>query len=225
MNWILPEGASLGFEGLAAPLRIVRGLGGGTQGQVYEVELEGERLALKWYLPACIARDPGLERRLTASIRSTAPNDAFLWPIALLRASPASRPLIRIRQESFGYLMPLRPAAYVGASEHAAGRLAIGLRQVLRACFGLADAFHALHLAGLCYKDVSLGNLFLEPGSGSILICDNDNVAVDGADHGAVLGTPGFMAPEVLLAQARPGADSDLFSLAEIGRASCRERV
>ncbi len=214
MTWILPEGASLGFEGLAAPLRIVRGLGGGTQGQVYEVELEGERLALKWYLPACIARDAGLERRLAASIRATAPNDAFLWPIALLRASSASRPLIRIREESFGYLMPLRPAAYVGASEHAAGRLAIGLRQVLRACFGLADAFHALHLAGLCYKDVSLGNLFLEPASGGILICDNDNVAVDGADQGAVLGTPGFMAPEVLLGQARPGADSDLFSLA-----------
>ncbi len=214
MNWILPEGASLGFEGLSGPVRIVRGLGGGTQGQVYEVELEGERLALKWYLPSCIARDGGLERRLGESIRATAPNDAFLWPIALLRASAASRPQIRIREESFGYLMPLRPASYVGASEHAAGRLAIGLRQVLRACFFLADAFHALHLAGLCYKDVSLGNLFLEPGSGRILICDNDNVAVDGSGQGAVLGTPGFMAPEVLLGQARPGADSDLFSLA-----------
>jgi DNA-binding helix-hairpin-helix protein with protein kinase domain len=214
MTWILPEGASLAFEGLPGPVRIVRGLGGGTQGQVYEVELEGERLALKWYLPACIARDRGLERRLGESIRATAPNDDFLWPIALLRASAASRPLIRIREESFGYLMPLRPASYVGASEHAAGRLAIGLRQVLRACFFLADAFHALHLAGLCYKDVSLGNLFLEPGSGRILICDNDNVAVDGSGLGAVLGTPGFMAPEVLLGQARPGADSDLFSLA-----------
>jgi DNA-binding helix-hairpin-helix protein with protein kinase domain len=214
MTWILPEGASLAFEGLPGPVRIVRGLGGGTQGQVYEVELEGERLALKWYLPACIARDRGLERRLGESIRATAPNDDFLWPIALLRASAASRPLIRIREESFGYLMPLRPASYVGASEHAAGRLAIGLRQVLRACFFLADAFHALHLAGLCYKDVSLGNLFLEPASGRILICDNDNVAVDGSGLGAVLGTPGFMAPEVLMGQDRPGADSDLFSLA-----------
>jgi DNA-binding helix-hairpin-helix protein with protein kinase domain len=216
VNWILPEGASLEFEGLSAPLRILRGLGGGTQGQVYEVELQGERLALKWYLPACIARDPGLERRLGESIRATAPNEDFLWPIALLRASPASRPLIRLRQESFGYLMPLRPASYVGASEHAAGRLSIGLRQVLRACFFLAEAFHALHLAGLCYKDVSLGNLFLEPASGRILICDNDNVAVDGSGQGAVLGTPGFMAPEVLLGQARPGADSDLFSLAAL---------
>ncbi|KEF43123.1 MAG: hypothetical protein ER33_02665 [Cyanobium sp. CACIAM 14] len=214
MNWILPEGVSLGFEGLSTPLRIVRGLGGGTQGQVYEVDLEGERLALKWYLPACIARDPALERRLGESIRATAPSEDFLWPIALLRPSPASRPLIRLREESFGYLMPLRPASFVGAGEHAAGRLTIGLREVLRACFFLADAFHALHLAGLCYKDVSLGNLFLEPGSGRILICDNDNVAVDGSGQGAVLGTPGFMAPEVLLGQARPGADSDLFSLA-----------
>jgi DNA-binding helix-hairpin-helix protein with protein kinase domain len=214
VTWILPEGASLEFQGLSRPLRILRGLGGGTQGQVYEVELDGERLALKWYLPACIARDAGLERRLGESIRATAPNEDFLWPLALLRPTAASRPLIRIREESFGYLMPLRPTSFVGAHEHAAGRLEIGLRQVLRACFFLAEAFHALHLKGLCYKDVSLGNLFLEPESGRILICDNDNVDVDGTGLGAVLGTPGFMAPEILMGQARPGADSDLFSLA-----------
>ncbi len=214
MSWILPEGTALEFQGMSRPITIRRGLGGGTQGQVYEVELDGERLALKWYLPACIARDPGLEQRLGESIRATAPSDDFLWPLALLRPTAASRPRIRIREESFGYLMPLRPPSFVGAQEHAAGRLEIGLRQVLRACFFLADAFHALHLAGLCYKDVSLGNLFLEPASGRILICDNDNVAVDGTGLGAVLGTPGFMAPEVLLGQARPGADSDLFSLA-----------
>ena len=37
---------------------------------------------------------------------------------------------------------------------------------------------------------------------------------VDGQSSGSVLGTPGFMAPEVLLGQAKPSARSDLFSLA-----------
>ena len=85
---------------------------------------------------------------------------------------------------------------------------------MLRACFNLTEAFHALHSKGLCYKDISLGNLFLEPESGRILICDNDNVDIDGQGGGSVLGTPGFMAPEVLLGQAKPTASSDLFSLA-----------
>ena len=214
MNWLLPEGHDLQVQGLDQPLHILRGLGGGTQGQVYAVQVAGETLALKWYLPACIARDPGLPGRLRQSIGLGAPNADFLWPLALLEPTPASRPLIRHPDASFGYLMPLRPPGFLGAHLHAGGQLEISLQNVLRACFFLADGFHQLHLKGLCYKDISLGNLFLEPGSGRILICDNDNVDIDGRDPGSVLGTPGFMAPEVLLRLARPSASSDLFSLA-----------
>ena len=214
MSWLLPEGATLHCTGLEQPLQILRGLGGGTQGQVYAVAVGGETLALKWYLPACIARDPGLAGRLRQSIALGAPNADFLWPLALLEPTAASRPLIRHPQAGFGYLMPLRPMGFVGAHEHAGGQLAISLQNVLRACFFLADGFHQLHLKGLCYKDISLGNLFLEPASGRILIADNDNVDIDGRDPGSVLGTPGFMAPEVLLRLARPSAGSDLFSLA-----------
>ena len=214
MNWLLPEGAELRCDGLERPLQILRGLGGGTQGQVYAVAVDGEALALKWYLPACIARDPGLAGRLRQSIGLGAPNNDFLWPLALLEPSAASRTLIRHPEAGFGYLMALRPPGFLGAHLHAGGELEISLQNVLRACFFLADGFHQLHLKGLCYKDISLGNLFLEPASGRILICDNDNVDIDGRDPGSVLGTPGFMAPEVLLRRARPSAGSDLFSLA-----------
>jgi len=214
MTWILPEVSWLSLAGLSAPLRVLRGIGSGSQGQVYKVELAGERLALKWYLPACIARDPGLERRLAAAISSASPSPSFLWPLALLRPTAESRHLLRCREPGFGYLMNLRPAGFVGAVEHYGGRVDLSLRSVLRACLELAGGFHALHSRGLCYKDISLGNLFLEPGSGRILICDNDNVDVDGQAPGAVLGTPGFIAPEVLMGRARPSANSDLHSLA-----------
>ena len=211
MNWLLPENVSLRFQGLDQPLRIQRGIGGGTQGQVFAVDVgapgSGERLALKWYLPGCIARDPQLRERLRQSIGLGAPNGDFLWPLALLEPRDASL-------RGFGYLMALRPEGFVGAHLHAGGALEISLQNVLKACFRLAEAFHQLHLKGLCYKDISLGNLFLEPSSGRILICDNDNVDIDGQGQGSVLGTPGFMAPEVLLGQARPGTGSDLFSLA-----------
>jgi DNA-binding helix-hairpin-helix protein with protein kinase domain len=216
VSWILPEGAWMQFEGLSSPVQVLRGLGGGTQGQVFEVAVGGEQLALKWYLPSCLERDPHLEQRLLESIRATAPSRAFLWPITLLRPSPASLPLIRCTNPGFGYLMELRPPQFVGAVEHYGGRIEISLRQALRASFFLAEAFHSLHSKGLCYKDISLGNLFLEAATGRILICDNDNVDVDGRDLGSVLGTPGFMAPEILMKRGRPGANSDLFSLAAL---------
>jgi DNA-binding helix-hairpin-helix protein with protein kinase domain len=211
MNWLLPEGGNLHFKGLDQPVLILQGLGGGTQGQVFAVELgapgSGEQLALKWYFPSCIARDPDLRARLRQSIGLGAPNGDFLWPLALLEPPEA-------QLSGFGYLMALRPEGFVGAHLHAGGSLEISLQNVLKACFHLAEGFHQLHLKGLCYKDISLGNLFLAPSSGRILICDNDNVDIDGLGQGSVLGTPGFMAPEVLLGQARPGAASDLFSLA-----------
>ncbi len=211
MTWLLPRGPCLKFKGLDTPLRILKGIGSGSQGQVYVVELDkassGQLLALKWYFPSCIARDPGLHSRLRQSIRFGSPNADFLWPLATLES----------QNNDFcgiGYLMPLRPPSFVGSHLHAVGDLEISLQNVLKACFRLAEAFHQLHLKGLCYKDISLGNIFLEPSTGRILICDNDNVDIDGQRHGTILGTPGFIAPEVLLGKALPGASSDLFSLA-----------
>lgn len=214
MNAMFREGAELVFSSTSSSARVVRCLGGGGQGQVFEVAFAGELMAMKWYFPSCLQRDPGLRERLRNSIRSASPNPSFLWPIVLLEPSPQSQAELRIPAGSFGYMMKLRPPDYVGAVEHCAGRLAISLREVLRACFRLAEGFHALHSKGLCYKDISLGNLFLEPGSGRILICDNDNVDVNGTALGGVKGTPGFMAPEVLLGRSAPCTQSDLFSLA-----------
>ena len=214
LTYVLPIGASLQFDGLTHPVTVIRGLGSGTQGQVYEVDHVGERVALKWYFPATLSRDPNLENRLRQSIQATAPSDSFLWPIALLRTGAGTAKYIQLKEQGYGYLMPLRPSGYVGAHEHYGGHINISLQNAIKACFYLADAFHQLHLKGLCYKDISIGNLFLDPNSGKILICDNDNVDVDGRELGSVLGTPGFMAPEILLGHARPGVNSDLFSLA-----------
>ena len=70
--------------------------------------------------------------------------------------------------------------------------------------------------ARLCYRDVSFGNVFFDPGNGDVLICDNDNVGVDNGT-GRVLGTPFFMAPEVvrdLSYRTLPNTDTDRHSLA-----------
>lgn len=211
---MFPQGSILRFATTATPIQVIRCLGGGGQGQVFEVDFAGEAMAMKWYFPRCLQSDPQLRDRLRACISATQPNDSFLWPILVLDPDAESMQRLRIAPGCFGYMMKLRPQRYVSAVAHTGGQIEIALQALLRACFRLVEAFHTLHSRGLCYKDISLGNLFLDPQSGEILICDNDNVDVNGSDLGSVKGTPGFMAPEVLFGKARPGTSSDLFSLA-----------
>jgi serine/threonine protein kinase len=80
--------------------------------------------------------------------------------------------------------------------------------------YQLAHSYKALHLAGLCYCDISKGNMLFDPNTGNILICDNDNVGENGKVKSQVLGTWEFMAPEVILRQADPSTLTDLHSLA-----------
>lgn len=214
MNWLLPSRQWIGFEGLSDDLLIVRGLGGGSQGQVFEVDYAGERLALKWFFPSTIDRDRSLAIRLSRSIQATSPSDSFLWPLALLRTAARSGGATASGKPSFGYLMPLRKPNFIGLHEHIGGRVEVSFRVILTACHQLVDAFHTLHLKGLCYKDISTGNIFFDPENGDIRICDNDNVDIDCQASCGVRGTPGFMAPEVVLGTATPSSFTDLFSLA-----------
>jgi DNA-binding helix-hairpin-helix protein with protein kinase domain len=82
----------------------------------------------------------------------------------------------------------------------------------------LVESFRLLHAGGLCYRDVSLANLFFDPAAGDIRICDVDNVGVDDGTS-KVLGTPLFMAPEIVRDRTYrtfPSRRTDLHSLAVI---------
>ena len=80
--------------------------------------------------------------------------------------------------------------------------------------FNVADSFLQLHAAGLCYRDISFGNLSFDPSGGDVVICDNDNVGVDGRREGGILGTPRFMAPEIVRGEAWPDSNTDRWALA-----------
>jgi serine/threonine protein kinase len=110
--------------------------------------------------------------------------------------------------------MPLREQRFRGIVDLMKGRIDPSFRALATAGFELAHSFLQLHSKGLCYRDISFGNLFIDPPSGETLICDNDNVVVDGDANGGILGTPRFMAPEIVRGEALPGTQSDLFSLA-----------
>jgi len=200
-------------RGQAVPLRRTRWtwqvgatLGEGSQGTVYELaaqEAPEQRLALKWYQPA--AATPAQREAIATLVRWGAPSDRFLWPLDLVDVPGRS---------GFGYVMPLRPQGFVGLAEILRGRVDAPPSLAVRICLELASAFLSLHAQGLCYRDISFGNIMVDPTSGVISVCDNDNVGVDGGGHSAVLGTRRFMAPEIVRGEARPNAATDLHSLA-----------
>lgn len=178
-------------------------LGGGGQGEVYRVDLAGKPMALKWYY----AHTATLEQRqgLEVLVKKGPPNDRFLWPLELVKTP--GRP-------EFGYLMPLRETRYKGIVDLMKRRVQTTFRCLATAGFQLADSYFRLHVSGLCYRDISFGNVFLDPANGEALICDNDNVTVDGNTGGSVYGTSRFMAPEIVRGEALPSTKTDRFSLA-----------
>lgn len=178
-------------------------LGDGGQGEVYRAKLDGKDVALKWYSP--ISATPEQRKALETSIAKGAPNDKFLWPIEL--ASAENVP-------DFGYIMPLREERYKSLFDLMKRRIEPSFYALATAGFYLSDGFQHLHSQGLCYRDINFGNVFFDPENGDVLICDNDNVTVNGATIGGVKGTLGFMAPEIVRDEELPSTKTDLFSLA-----------
>ena len=176
-------------------------LGEGGQGVVHAVTIGGAPYAVKWYrYPA----SGELRKSIAALVERGRPHRDFIWPIDLVASDELS---------GFGYVMPrLEPrfssfAQLVSRSDQPPFRVvsAIG-RQ-------LVTAFEALHSAGLCYRDISFGNLWVDAEASEVAIIDNDNVGLDGGDV-FVWGTLRFMAPEVVRREAAPSSLTDLHSLA-----------
>ena len=176
-------------------------LGGGGQGEVYKVSIGSEQLALKWYFQQ--NQKSELKNSLKELISKGPPNDKFLWPRQVIEYN-----------EYFGYTMGLRPLEYQKSQKLLDRTFSLGYKTAANACLQLADSFRKLHVKGLAYQDLNWGNLFINPSTGDILICDNDNVAAHGSSIAGIAGTYGFMAPEVVRGERVPDTYTDLFSLA-----------
>ena len=205
MNQELQEGQIVQIENSGATCQVEKFLGGGGQGEVYQVNLSGHSMALKWYFPQIVESDPRQKDRLQKAIETGAPNDRFLWPMDLA--------LIPEKPSSYGYIMPLRESNFKSINDLMKRRIEPTFRALITASFELADSYFQLHSKGLCYRDISFGNAFFNPDTGEVRICDNDNVDVN-KSPGNVEGTPRFMAPEIVRGEASPSTQTDLFSLA-----------
>jgi serine/threonine protein kinase len=185
------------------PCTVEHFLGSGSQGEVYQATLNGKPYALKWYFKQNAT--PEQWTALETLIKRGAPTDRFLWPIELTKKQ---------NLPGFGYLMLLRDVRYKGIVDLMKRKVEPTFRALITAGLEVSNSFLQLHAKGLCYRDISFGNVFFDPNTGEVLICDNDNVTVNGEGTISVLGTPRFMAPEIVRGEAKPDTQTDLFSLA-----------
>jgi len=199
---MLSKGKTLTTMKAGAKLEIGELLASGGQGEVYLAKRSGNEYALKWYYPDYATQEQLMN--LEKLVELGAPSGKFLWPLDLVDSG------------GLGYIMPLRENNFEKLNQLMSGNIEPSFRALCTAGFELAHNFLLLHAQGLAYKDISLNNIFIEPNTGDIRICDNDNVVFEGEGKTLVLGTPRFMAPEIVRGEALPSTDTDLFSLATV---------
>jgi serine/threonine protein kinase len=68
----------------------------------------------------------------------------------------------------------------------------------IRICLNVSRAVARMHAAGLAHSDLSYRNVLIDPITGNASIIDIDGLVVPGRYPPDVIGTPDFIAPEVL---------------------------
>lgn len=192
-------------------LTVIKKIGEGGQGAVYLVQGETYGLkALKWYNEAQATKE---QRNIIIDLINVGRPDGkigerFVWPLDLVELDGQSR--------RFGYIMDIIDRKkFCSLGEVWANiQPAPSFSTMCKISYRMAEAFRKLHLAGFCYRDISIDNMLFNSTTGDILICDNDNIGVNGETNTQILGTMEYMAPEVILGKAAPSTETDLHSLA-----------
>jgi DNA-binding helix-hairpin-helix protein with protein kinase domain len=203
VDGLIQPGQTLRMDRAAALITVEKRIGEGGQGVVHAARLNGAPFAVKWFRPGLGSDE--MRKAITALVqRGRPPHPAFVWPIDLVGSD---------KLPGFGYVMPLLEPRFVSLAQLLNQDMQPSFRVIATIGRELVDAFAALHSAGLCYRDISFGNLRVDPSSCEVAIIDVDNVGSDGA-NAQVKGTGPFMAPEVLRDEALPSTATDLHSLA-----------
>lgn len=185
-------------------------IGRGTQGTVYRIKTDsGNTYALKLYHDSIIQHDSGILSRISKLVEIGPPSTSFCWALDCLE-------VLHEGESHYGYIMSLREDKFIAPAQYLSGGVEMSFRALFKACKNLAESFSLLHLRGLCYKDVSINNFFFDPWTGDVSIIDIDNVCYDNSFsyESNVLGTPRFMAPEIVEGASKPSIATDQHSLA-----------
>jgi serine/threonine protein kinase len=196
---ILPLGATI-----AGSFRILRMLGEGGMGQVFEAEdLDlNRRVAIK------VARRgmPGV--RHEASVLAALRHPAMVTVHHFGRHEDLE---FLVMERIYGISLEAR------IDQQVAEGVAFELREAIDVLRGVAEGLAALHQAGVSHRDLKPGNVMLAPG-GRVVLMDL-GIAVAEADRASTAtraGSVGYMAPEALKNEIRRG-DGHLLDIYALG--------
>lgn len=179
----LPEHSKLG------PYRLVQQLGEGGMGVVHlALDPHGKAVAIKVLRPH-IAHDPGARARLAREV-------ATLERIRV----PGVAPVLDADIEGERPYLVTRFVPGPSLDDVVRAHGPVQGQRLHRLAYGLTDALHAIHDADVIHRDLKPGN---------VLMLDDDPVLIDfGIAHvaddvritmtGLVMGTPGYLSPEVV---------------------------
>jgi serine/threonine protein kinase len=179
------------------PYRPIEKIGEGGMGVVYLArDTDNRTVAVKVLGPA-VAADPDARQRLAREVET----------MSRIR----SRYVAQILDADVSGPAPYVVTRYVpGRTLDAAVREAGPLRgpALNRLAFGLAEALEAIHAAGVVHRDLKPANVMLEDGQPVVIDFGIAHVpdATRLTRTGLVMGTPGYVAPEVIEGQPSTGA-------------------
>jgi serine/threonine protein kinase len=185
------------------PYRLKAVIGDGGMGRVYLASSPaGRAVAVKVIGPG-LASQPGYRERFAREARAAMAVSGLYTASVVDADTTGERPYLATE-----YV----PAPSLAEAVAATGPLPA--KTVFALAGGLAEALTAIHRAGLVHRDVKPHNILLAPDGPVVIdfgIAKGDESAL--TTVGMTVGTPGYMAPEVLHG-SDPSPRSDVFSLA-----------
>ena len=192
--------------------KLTKQAGSGAQGVVYEEN--GNNYMVKLYYPSgSESIDADVLDRLRF-IKDIAMPKNFVSIIDLITHPYIGYVMEKVTEHKplNSYLIPDRNLSFPEWYNQG-----LGLYERIFVGYIIAKAFGELEKSNLSYCDISGNNILIKIAKGaSVKMIDVDNIYTAGKGKSAILGTPRYIAPEVISRQKNPDVLSDNYSLAVI---------